>query len=219
MSIPRVLPLSVRFASEHKGCRLGREEISDLLNGGFVDEAIPLVLEALASNPDAQEKFLDGFVRCVWKYNSDVGICAIIREALDVLPPNCRIPARELIEMSWCGFVSRDKMALCATINWAEARVPVLVGYSSAVALVPFIRHGTPFYFMFSQDGSGNYGYEFYPTPDGHEMLLVDVEDIRETKISVIFFPDNFGRHDAQTLKADFERACLRDIILESVLG
>lgn len=220
MYVPRVLPLSVRFASEHKGGQLGREEISDLLNGGFADEAIPLVLEALASDSDTQKKFLDAFVRCVWKFNSDVAIRATLHETLGALPPDFRVPARELIEMSWCGFVSRKKMELCATMNWVEARVPVLVGYSSAIALVSFIRCGAEFYLMLPQhiDGNADCGYEFYPTPDGYKVFLAG-RDIGETKISLISFPDRFGRQEAEVLKADFERACPRDIVLESVLG
>ncbi len=220
MSIPRVLPLSVRFAAREKNGMLGSQEIADLLSAGFVDEAAYLLLELYAADHNAREIFLEGFVHCAWKYSTDVAICAYLEDALVVLPPDRRAPVRELIEMSWCGFMSRGKMELCAAINWVESRVPVFVGYPSTVALVPFIRHGTPFYLMFPQDNSGkNYGYEFYPGSDGHEMLLVDVDDIRETKVSVVFFPDKFWRQAAETLKVDFESSRPCDVILEPVLG
>lgn len=219
MSTPRVLPSSVRFASEHKGCQLGHEEIRDLLNGGFVDEVIPLVLEALASDADALENFLDEIVRCIGNYDSDAAIGTIIRETLEILPLNSRVPAHQLIEMSWCGFVQRQKIETHAAVSLAEARVPILVGYSSAVALVPLIRHGAPFYLMLPNGDGDMSGYEFYPTSEGTKVFLTDGTDIGEEKISLMCFPDRFGCQQAEVLKIDLESSRLCNVVLESVFG
>ena len=219
MQTPRVLPVSVRFAAQHKHGMVGVEEIGDLLNAGFIDEAIPLILEAYALDLNAQEEFVEGLLPYVWKNSADVALCAYLAEALDALPPECRVPARKLIEMSWCGFMARGKMELCAAVNWVEARVPVFVGYDSVVALVPFIRHGSAFYMMFPQEDREIWGYEFYPTPESHKVLPMFGRETRETKVSILFFPDRAGYQDAEQLKADFESHHPCNIILESVLG
>lgn len=220
----QVLPASVRLALQCQGT-LGKQEIKDMLltEASLLDEVVYLLFSAFDKIPTLQQRFANELISLA--IQREEAIPEYLAHIAGSLPPDQRVPAHRLVEMSWCGFGFRELYHRCATECWVNYLEPMLLGYTGAVGLVPFIKYRKPFTLVIPDRlNTGDYcGYYFDMAVSNPSARMFALHQLMEKPI-VVYFP---GKGDQWELtKIYLERyshyvhnPLLADVPFKSILG
>lgn len=134
------LPWDVRYALEHKGAEMGRNELQSLLDERMGSECLYLLARSLNHDPAGQLDLFQGFVRA---YQSDVGalypnpIVEYLGEKVEALPDGFHVFGSRLAQICRQGFEFWQMCYSDAMLRCARAgKPPVLVLCGTCIGLL-----------------------------------------------------------------------------------
>lgn len=103
----RILPSDVRYALQYKEGELTVFEVLDLVENGFEQEALYLILKSSASTPELQRRFIEQIVTLVLTSENTVineSLRSNLRSMLTQLSPDSTVDAHKVGVLSRQGF-------------------------------------------------------------------------------------------------------------------
>jgi hypothetical protein len=138
-----IYPESVRYALQYKAAKMGKTEMSSLLEH-YVHETVYLVTKALASNRENQRKFLEQLSRLYIKPDwTENALRTLVRGYIDALPDDTAVDGAKLAQLNRSGTAHWQKAFRALAIQCRDIdfdKLPVLIAHTPVFAFHHFIE-------------------------------------------------------------------------------